>query len=202
MSFPNHAYDTIIFDIGDVLCTKSLESSHLSQQTLKRVLSSTLWANQEKGILDQQSCYAEISRSFQLDPEHLRLAIQDVRQSITFIPEMVSLLQELKARNHHIRLYAASNITRFDFEYTSGIFDYSVFDGLYPSHVVGERKPALDFYRRVLEELGGDPARMIFIDDKEENVMAAASFGIHGIVFKDAQEVKMEISKLLIPEME
>ncbi|KAK7466126.1 hypothetical protein VKT23_004851 [Stygiomarasmius scandens] len=196
MSSTKRTYDAIIFDIGDVLCTKSLQSAYLSQQTIKRVLSSSLWHDQEKGVLDQQSCYDMIARSFQLDPESLRLALQDVRQSITFKPEMVTFLQDLKARND-VRLYTASNITRFDFEYTTAIFDYSVFDGLYPSHVIGERKPNSVFYRRVLEELAGDPTKIIFVDDKEENVKAAASFGIRGIVFEDIEQLKQEICELV-----
>lgn len=45
-------------------------------------------------------------------------------------------------------------------------------------------KPDPKIYQTVLKELNAQPQEVIFIDDKEKNVAAACSLGIHGIQFK------------------
>ena len=65
--------------------------------------------------------------------------------------------------------------------------DWSIFDKVFASAVLGERKPYLAAYEKVIAETGIDPSTAVFVDDKMENVEAARSLGIHGIVF-DKQE--------------
>lgn len=47
------------------------------------------------------------------------------------------------------------------------------------------RKPDLAFFQYVVNEIGGDPREMIFVDDSVENICAARSLGIHGILMDD-----------------
>jgi putative hydrolase of the HAD superfamily len=54
----------------------------------------------------------------------------------------------------------------------------SYFDHAYYSHEMGHRKPEPEIYKMVLENSSLDPARTLFIDDKLENVAAAAALGI------------------------
>ena len=58
------------------------------------------------------------------------------------------------------------------------------------------RKPNIGFYKHVIKETGIDPSRTIFIDDRPENVLAARSFGMHGIVFDDQAEVIRKLKNL------
>jgi putative hydrolase of the HAD superfamily len=53
----------------------------------------------------------------------------------------------------------------------------------YLSHELGDAKPALSAYRLVAEQAGVDPARSLFIDDREDNVEAARRAGFHAEVF-------------------
>ena len=48
----------------------------------------------------------------------------------------------------------------------------------------------------MIKETGIDPSRTIFIDGKFENVFAARSFGMHGIVFNDQAEVIRQLKNL------
>ena len=45
-------------------------------------------------------------------------------------------------------------------------------------------KPNVRIYQKVLELLNVAPEEVVFIDDKQVNVEAAQSLGIHGIVFQ------------------
>jgi putative hydrolase of the HAD superfamily len=56
----------------------------------------------------------------------------------------------------------------------------------YLSHELGLTKPDPASFQRVLELEGCAPADAIFIDDRAENVDAAVTLGIDGILFTDA----------------
>ena len=61
---------------------------------------------------------------------------------------------------------------------------------------IHKRKPNIGFYQHVIEETGIDPSRTIFIDDKRENVLTAQSFGMHGLVFDDQENVIRQLKNL------
>jgi putative hydrolase of the HAD superfamily len=48
----------------------------------------------------------------------------------------------------------------------------------YYSHQVRKRKPEPEIFRQVLEENKFRAAETLFLDDNEENIMAAATLGI------------------------
>jgi putative hydrolase of the HAD superfamily len=61
---------------------------------------------------------------------------------------------------------------------------------------LGLRKPEAAIYRRALDILGRPAERVLFIDDRPENVAAAQEEGIKGIVFKGADKLKPELERL------
>ncbi len=61
----------------------------------------------------------------------------------------------------------------------SGLPDFTpVFEKVYYSQQVGERKPDTAAFRLVLEEQGLKPAETLFIDDNPSNIKSAAGLGI------------------------
>lgn len=62
-----------------------------------------------------------------------------------------------------------------------GLFDHVVLSGR-----VGIRKPSGAIYRIALERAGVGAERAVFVDDLEQNVVAAARAGIHGVHHRDA----------------
>jgi hypothetical protein len=60
-------------------------------------------------------------------------------------------------------------------------------------------KPELGFYKHVLDSIDlQDPTTAIFVDDKLVNVIAARSFGIHGIVCKSSAQVIRQLRNELL----
>lgn len=59
---------------------------------------------------------------------------------------------------------------------------WEAFDKAFASGIEGMRKPDLSFFRRVIEETGAHPSQIIMIDDTPENICAARSQGMHGIL--------------------
>lgn len=53
----------------------------------------------------------------------------------------------------------------------------------FPSYKLGLLKPDPLIYQTIQQKLGVDFNQIIFIDDKEKNVLSAQNLGIHGIVY-------------------
>ena len=66
--------------------------------------------------------------------------------------------------------------------------ELSVFETIVISAEEGVAKPAAEIYRRMLERLGVAAAETVFVDDMEENVVAARSLGMAGVVFDSTEQ--------------
>ncbi|KAG1822755.1 Haloacid dehalogenase-like hydrolase-domain-containing protein [Suillus subaureus] len=193
-------YTTLIFDIGDVLFSWSPQTkTSISPTTLRKILSSPTWIDYEKGRISQAECYAAVGGEFSVDPTEVGRAFQDARDSLQSNEKLISVIRHLKAHSDGmLHVFAMSNISAPDYEVLrTKPVDWSLFDGIFTSAGVGERKPNLGFYKAVISGTGADPSRTIFVDDKIENVLSARSLGMHGIVFDDQRKVVRALYNLL-----
>ena len=69
----------------------------------------------------------------------------------------------------------------------------NVFDVALSSCYLGLRKPDAAIYKRALDILGRPAERVLFIDDRPENVAGATGVGMNGIVFKGAEGLRSEL---------
>ncbi|KAG5648479.1 hypothetical protein DXG03_003090 [Asterophora parasitica] len=193
-------YTTIIFDIGDVLFKWSSETeTSISSRTLHEILSSPTWFDYERGRITEDDCYAKVGAEFILEPEEIRRAFQQARDSLEADDKIIALIRELKAQSDgQLRVFAMSNISLPDYEVLrTKPADWSIFDEVFTSGAAGERKPNLGFYRQVLSSTGIDPHRTIFVDDKLENVLSARSLGLYGIIFDHPDVVGRALRNLI-----
>lgn len=77
--------------------------------------------------------------------------------------------------------------------------DYAIFDKTYASFLMGCAKPDLSYYQLILKAEGVKAEDAVFIDDRIENVEAAASLGIHAFLFSTVEKLKQDLenSKIL-----
>jgi 2-haloacid dehalogenase len=54
-------------------------------------------------------------------------------------------------------------------------------------------KPDPAIYRILLDRFGVDPTSSVFVDDRQENVDAAAALGFHAVLFTDAQSLRASL---------
>lgn len=192
-------YTTLILDIGDVLFTWSAKTkTSISPRLLKEILVSTTWFEYERGRISQAECYEKVASDFSLEPQEIAQAFEQARESMVSNDEMIALVHRLKSMsNGALRVFALSNISQPDYEYLlTKPADWSVFDKVFASALIGERKPHLGCYRHVIEETGIDPRSTVFVDDKIDNVLSARSLGMHGIVFEKQEDVSRELLNL------
>lgn len=86
------------------------------------------------------------------------------------------LIAQIRAAG--VEVYLASNQQQFrrDVMLDLGYADH--FDGLFFSCDLGVAKPDPDYFRAILRELDRGPEGVVFIDDRHDNVAAAATVGI------------------------
>jgi putative hydrolase of the HAD superfamily len=65
------------------------------------------------------------------------------------------------------------------------------FDKVFASAHLGHKKPAMEFYEKVLEDLEiKDKQSVLFWDDSKENVEGAREFGIKGEIYNNFEDFK------------
>jgi putative hydrolase of the HAD superfamily len=108
--------------------------------------------------------------------------------------EMAALLTELGTR---YPLYLLSNTNESHYDFLSGTFKVDRhFKELILSHKVGFTKPDPRIYQEVLKRSGIAANEIVFVDDLERNVAAAAALGINTIRFVGIDDLKEKLSEL------
>ncbi|HEV2186459.1 MAG TPA: HAD family phosphatase [Stellaceae bacterium] len=107
----------------------------------------------------------------------------------------VAILAELRERG--TPLYFLSNYAAETYKLALRRFDFlGWFRGGVVSGEVGFIKPDPKIYALLIDQFGIDPRRAVFIDDVAANADAAGPFGIHGVHFRDAGQLRGELTTL------
>jgi putative hydrolase of the HAD superfamily len=197
-------FDVVLFDVGGVLLTNGWDHKEraaavaqfkLNKQELeeRHATVAPAWERGEISLdqyLDAAVFYEprEFSRDEFFD---FMLA-----QSQLLPDGAIEILKEVSASNGCM-VGALNNEARETNEFRFGKFDLRrYFKVALSSCYVGLRKPDAAMYRRALDILGSPPPRVLFIDDREENVAGGAAAGIKAIRFTGEMELWRELEKL------
>jgi putative hydrolase of the HAD superfamily len=69
----------------------------------------------------------------------------------------------------------------------------SRFDVLVWSYQLRIAKPDPAIYRYVLEKLGTQPGETLFVDDREDNIQAATTAGMKGVIFSTVAKLRQDL---------
>lgn len=104
--------------------------------------------------------------------------------------EVVSLVDEMRSKGH--KFFLATDQEKYKADYlmnTMGLKEH--LDGAFFSCNVGISKSKKEYWDKVLKELGvTDPADIYFLDDEEENIIAARSAGVQATLYKSIDDLK------------
>lgn len=104
------------------------------------------------------------------------------------VPGTSDVLRELHASG--IRLFVLSNMPA-DVLHVLDRFEWlALFEGVVYSGREGVAKPDPAIYRLLVDRHGLDPATTAFVDDRQENVDAAAAVGFRAVRFTDASTLR------------
>lgn len=188
-------YSVIVFDLGNTLIRfdhniSAVKIANLFRLDPKKIydlfFDSPLTMAFEKGQISPREFYAKMS-------EHLGISLpyKDFVSIWSDIfwedPDACNLARELKK---HYKLFLLSNINSLHFEHIVRKFDIiKIFDELIASFMIGAVKPDPVIFEDVVRRAGGKKAEILYIDDREDLIRQAASFGIDSIRFEGTDKL-------------
>jgi putative hydrolase of the HAD superfamily len=191
-------FDVILFDVGGVLLTNGWDHRERAAAASKFGLDlpsfearhATVVDAWEKGEIDWNA-YADAAvfnepRPFSRDDFFAFI----LTQSKTLPNGALGVLAELAA-SKSCMVGCLNNEARETNDYrfaTFGLRQY--FMVAFSSCYVGLRKPHVEIYLRAIDILGTPAERILFIDDRQENVDGAVQAGMKGIRFEDEQQLR------------
>lgn len=140
------------------------------------------------------------------DMLHLNADETEIRQAWNLIIGDIPRykLNVLRNIRRHCRLYMVSNTNAPHFDYTrqnlfreEGLTVDDYFDKLYLSHEIHALKPDADFYERVIQDSGENPARCLFLDDLAPNIEGARRAGFKTCLIDPNEDLDKKIADLL-----
>lgn len=189
------------FDIGGVLATNGWDrndrreaSAHfgLDLDDYTRRHDETVAAFEEgKLTLDEYLDQTVFVRPRSFTPEDFkRFMYQQSRAN----PDSLAVARDLAATKS-VRMCIASNESEELSRYRMRLFGLAeIFDTFLASCWIGVRKPAPNFFERCLEITAARGEQSVFVDDREENIAAAAAFGFKVILFQSADQLRRALA--------
>lgn len=170
----------VVFDLGRVVFAQDPAKSTAEFKQFFSYVSLTpmpqFWTDYDMGVLSFDQVAEELAAYRGVEPEFARDMITIAIGKQETIHPTEKLIDELKAAGY--KLYVLSNMSREFIDFLRKQKVYENFDGDVVSCEVGIVKPMPEIYDLLLKRFDLDPAETIFIDDRKENVDAAAAKGI------------------------
>ena len=170
----------VVFDLGRVVFAQDPAKSTAEFKQFFSYVSLTpmpqFWTDYDMGVLSFDQVAEELAAYRGVEAKFAREMITIAIGKQETIRPTEKLIDELKAAGY--KLYVLSNMSREFIDFLRKQKVYENFDGDVVSCEVGIVKPMPEIYDLLLERFDLDPAETIFIDDRKENVDAAAAKGI------------------------
>lgn len=111
---------------------------------------------------------------------------------------LIEYITSLKGRG--LKVFLATNNEKYRTEYMLNKMGFKdLFDKVYSSAHLGEKKPELEFFRKVLYDIPATEANeVVFWDDSSNNVEAAKEFGFKAEFYKDFEHCKETTEQYLL----
>ncbi len=196
--------DTVIFDVGNVLYRWEIRALYEKliddPQELEWFLAHVVtpeWHFQH----DAGRPFAETSRELMAEyPQYATLIAQFGPRFDETVPGPVAGMGEIVAElaDKNVPLYA---ITNFSDEFWGPFAAarphvFGHFQDILVSGTEKLVKPGAAIYELAIKRFGIDPARALFIDDRQDNVEGAITCGLHAHLFVDARALQRELEAL------
>ena len=112
------------------------------------------------------------------------------------LPGMRELVAELKDKGYGI--YGLTNWSAETFPLIRDTYPiFRLMDGIVVSGEEHTMKPRPEIYRILLDRYALNSSESVFIDDNPDNIAAAETFGIKGIVFSSVGDLRTKLEEVL-----
>jgi len=194
-----------VFDCGGVLLQDGDNSAYarwekrvgLESGQLREVLwHSDIWRQAECGKITDDEFWSQIGSNLGLDDaREIRQLREDSWSAWTLDDRVVSLIMRLRVSYRVVLLSNATDALEEMLQHRYQVADH--FECIFNSARLGVAKPEPAVYERMLEQLDVTPEKVLFIDDRAENISAATSLGLHVIWFLNSGELERQLQVYL-----
>ena len=186
----------IILDIGRVLVgfewkenIRKLLDEETAQRVTDAIWKKGYWSELDRAVLSE----TEILELFYSEAPDLRKEIKEVFDwvgvCLTRCDYAIPWIEELKAQGY--RVYYLSNYSEHLMRVNPGVLDFLPhMDGGVFSCYVKLIKPDPAIYACLLEKYDLRAEECLFIDDREENIIAARELGMHAVQFENYEQAR------------
>ncbi len=139
--------------------------------------------------------WQQVGVALSLQDEELLEFIDDFWSGDELNLELAKFLHSLRPRYKTALLSNAWSGAR---EAVTRIYRLNEFaDAMFFSAEEGVAKPDSAFYHIAINWLGVPPHEIVFVDDRPENIEAANSIGMHGILYKDTAQTIADVKSVI-----
>lgn len=177
-------HKAVLIELKNTVLNSSVENVQLPINTFKSMLYCAATVEYQCGRITEEQYFSRLASDFGHSKEEIETAILAVRKSLQVNEAVLKSLFAMKAQfEGRLKLYAATSLSQEDYALVKGLdVDWSLFEQVFVSSEMGMRKPELRFYQRVLDEIGLQAEQVILVDDDTENMLAALSMGLQGVL--------------------
>ena len=187
----------IVFDVGMVLIDfcwrKPCEELGFSEELIdifdKKMVQSEYWHNMDEGTMTEHEAIVKFKEAM---PEYKKEIDMFWEKPEKFVEEYTfaaPLINELHEKGNYVYLLSNYPLGMYELHWPSFKF-FSLVDGYVVSSVEKLCKPNPEVYKRLCERYHLVPEECLFIDDRQDNVDAAKSTGMDGLLFEGEKSVR------------
>jgi HAD superfamily hydrolase (TIGR01509 family) len=190
-----------VFDCGGVLLRNGDLSAYASwedrlglpQGALYRALwASPTWTLAETGKLTDAQLWTTVAAQFGIqDPLQVARLREDLWQTWVLDDKVLALVERLRKTHLVAVMSNATDALEELLEQRYHVADRFV--TIVNSARVGIAKPAAGIYQELLHRLQVNAPEVVFVDDRVENITAAAALGMHVVWFVNADDLGRKI---------
>jgi len=200
--------DQIFFDIGGVLGSngwdheqraQAVRQFHLDAEDFQYRHEETVGAFESGQIsLDEYLDLTVFWRARDFSRDEFRTFMFGLsRPDVESLDVVQRLRQGVRGRPTRVRMSTLNNESRELNEFRIEHFGLCrLFDVFFSSCWLGVRKPTREIYERVLGMTQADPAKSVFVDDREQNLAPARALGMRTIHFTSADQLSKSLYEL------
>lgn len=112
-------------------------------------------------------------------------------------PDVVAMVQELRRTGYLVGLATNQESERAKYMRTHMGFE-DLFDKCFISCELGAMKPEHDYYQKVTEQLGLSPNEIAFIDDQDNHLAKASSYGWRTILHENTVTTRTKLLDIFL----
>ena len=194
----------IVFDLGgvvfrwqpDAIIESVFEETDTQDIVRKKIFQHGDWVELDRGTIALEQAIERGATRTGLPKQDIERLFRAVPRFLTPIQPTIDLIQGLSKTTN--RLFVLSNmhlasIAHLEQHHTI----WQMFDGVVISSRIQMVKPERQIYERLLNLYQLEPAETVFIDDTQENLVAASSLGIQTIRFVDPAQCESALAHIL-----